>query len=196
MNSPLARAMLITLGIALMAVVSVYAESGRNFVKAHGVRFAADVPIGEEQVPLRGTHKLRYWMFDVYAAAFYVPEGKTSDKDALAAETPRKLVLHYYRKVKASDIRKATMEALKKNPKLDRAALSERFEKLYDCYSTVKKGDEYHIIYDPAKEATQIVLNGELQCTIEGSDFARAFFGIWVSDYSLSEKMTRNLKGL
>ena len=133
---------------------------------------------------------------DVYTAAFYVPADAGSHGAMLSGDTPRQLVLRYHRKIKQSDIQKATERGITKNKSVNRRALAERLEALYSCYQDVSAGDEYRIAYDPRDQTTSIFFNGELRCELVGADFAAAFFAIWVSPYSLDEEMTRALSQL
>lgn len=160
---------------------------------ARKAEFPAEAAVGGETLPLRGRHTLRWWGFDVYTAAFYVAPDRSTHDQILAADSPRKLVLHYHRRISAADIAKATERMIARNPHADVAGLRERLDAVYECYSDVREGDEYHIAYDPATKRTEIVLNGESQCTVEGDDFARAFFGIWVGPHGISSDMRRNL---
>ncbi|MCB2156296.1 chalcone isomerase family protein [bacterium] len=147
-------------------------------------------------MPFRGGHLLEWWSLDVYTAAFYAPMDTKTYDELLDAKTPRRIVLRYHRSIDAEDIEKATRKGIKKNSNVDRRALEERLKKLYACYADVEEGDEYRIDYDPEARETSIYFNGELSCTIEGEDFAAAFFAIWTSTYALDSEMSESLTGM
>jgi len=162
---------------------------------ARKAEFPAEAAVGGETLPLRGRHTLRWWGFDVYTAAFYVAPGRSTHDEVLAADSSRKLALHYHRRIAAADSAKATERAIAKNPDADLAALRERLDAVYECYADVREGDEYHIAYDAATKRTEILLNGESQCVVDGDDFARAFFAIWIGPHAIHDQMERRLRG-
>lgn len=166
-----------------------------GLVRVAKTEFPAEATIGSATVPLRGRHLLTWWGFKVYTAAFYAEPDRASYDAMLAADSPRKLVLRYHRRIEAADIARATEEMVGKNPNVDIAALRERLDRLYACYSDVRDGDEYGVAYDSEARTTTVALNGKIQCTIEGEDFAAAFFGIWLGPHSISPEMSRKLRG-
>ena len=156
--------------------------------------FPTSVQVGKETVPLRGAALLEWIGFDVYTAAFYVGRD-VKGIDAALGETRRKLVLHYHRKISRKDIATSSEKLVRKNPGNDMEKLRERLDRVYALYEDVGPGDEYHISYEPGV-GTTIELNGKKVCTVEGEDFARAFFGIWLSEKPVDEKLRDTLLGL
>ena len=64
------------------------------------------------------------------------------------------------------------------------------------CYfRDVGAGDRYALTYQP-DIGTTLSLNGEPLGTIAGSDFARAYFGIWLGDEPLRKKFRDRLLGI
>ncbi len=155
--------------------------------------FPTSAMIGKATVPLRGAALLEWIGFDVYTAAFYVGADVKGIEPALG-DTPRKLVLHYHRKISRKDIATSSEKLVRKNAKNDMEKLRERLDRVYALYEDVGPGDEYHISYEPGV-GTTIELNGRKVCTVEGEDFARAFFGIWLSEKPVDEKLRDVLLG-
>ncbi|HLU85349.1 MAG TPA: chalcone isomerase family protein, partial [Vicingaceae bacterium] len=58
----------------------------------------------------------------------------------------------------------------------------------------IKKGDIYDIFYVPNK-ATLVVKNGKLMAKIEGLDFKKALFGIWLCDKPADKNLKDDLLG-
>lgn len=58
-----------------------------------------------------------------------------------------------------------------------------------------KEGDSYAITYNPAQGELCLFFNERLLGTITDPAFARAYFGIWLSDDSVSERFTDELLG-
>lgn len=154
--------------------------------------FAAECRITSgDRLVLQSAERLRYLGFKVYDAALYTPKGKATQTDILDGRAKR-LELRYHRGIDKADIVEASEKALGKNPRLDLPALRERIDRAYAAYVSVEEGDRYSITWVPGK-GTEFRYNGELRDTIAGEDFMRAFFGIWLSEHSLSESLRNRL---
>lgn len=158
-----------------------------------GVRFEGTADLPDGPVGLRGATLCRYWGFKVYTAAFYTTPEARSLEDILGP-APKRLVLHYNRRIKADEIIEASEHALRNNPDVDVPALRERLNRIYSWYEDVREGDRFHLDYTPG-QGSSLYFNGRLKGVIEGEDFARAFFGIWLSDYSLDNDYRDRLLG-
>jgi len=153
--------------------------------------FDSSSQIGGEDVPLRGLGSYEFLKIDLFTAAFYVPD-RVIDVDELLGNSPKRLVICYQRGFKKEEIVSAAENALKKNPELNLTALRPRLEQMYQFFQNVHKGDRYELVFEPRK-GTALILNGEYQGVVPGEDFARAFFGIWISNYSISYALKRDL---
>lgn len=149
-----------------------------------------------EGVPLtlRGVSTFRYWGFRVYTGALYVPAAETAS-DAVVGEIPKKLVLRYHRSVSVDQFVEKSEETLKRNPQISLDALQPFLGRMKSLYVPVKEGDSYALTYEPKQGALRLFFNERLLGTITDSGFARAYFGIWVSDYSVGKKFTDELLG-
>lgn len=180
---------LLLLGVIVFANGPATANNDRHCVGR--VCFDPAKTVGGEQIPLRGAGLLRYWGFRVYTVAFYVEQDATDLKDIL--ENRRKaLVIRYHRDIKSSDIVKSSDQLIRGNSKVDYEAVRDRLKLLYESYRSVRDGDEYRVVYEP-EVGTTIYFNGEEEITIEGADFAAAFFGIWISDWPVSYDLQEKL---
>ncbi len=158
-----------------------------------GVRFEGATELPSGIIPLRGATLCRYWGFKVYTAAFYTaPSARTIDE--ILGPAPKRLVLYYNRSIDREDIIESAEHALGKNPDVNREALRERLNRIYGWFEDVRKGDRFWLDYTPG-EGSALYFNGSLKGVIEGEDFARAFYGIWLSDYSLDNDYRDRLLG-
>jgi hypothetical protein len=123
-----------------------------------------------------------------------MPASATSP-DAALGEIPKKLVLRYHRSVTVDQFVEKSEETLEENPRLSLDQLRPFLSRMKSMYAPVKEGDAYAITYNPAQGALSLFFNERLLGTIDNPEFARAYFGIWVSDYSVSERFTDELLG-
>lgn len=158
-----------------------------------GICFPAEKIIGARALPLKGSGLLEFMKFDMYSAALYAPS-ETQSIDSVLGNTPRSLVLNYHRNIKTSWMLKAAEHMLRKNPAVDFEKIKERVDQISKAYKKVEKNDQYELQYIP-DSGTTLFLNGEPQVTIPGEDFARAYFGIWLSDYPANSRLRDELLG-
>jgi hypothetical protein len=143
---------------------------------------------------LRGVSTFRYWGLRVYSAALYMPAAEKSP-DAVLEEIPKKLVLRYHRSVSVDQFVEKSEETLEKHPQLFLSELRPFLSRIKAMYVPVEDGDAYSITYNPAQRSLRLFFNEQLLGTITDPAFSRAYFGIWVSDYSVSKSFTDELLG-
>lgn len=160
----------------------------------HNVCFPAVCEVSGRNLPLRSAGKKDWWRFSLYDAGLYLPEGVS--KEDVLGDIPKKLVLRYHRSIDAEKILKAAEYNLAGNADIDLPSIRERVDYLHSLYRSVKKGDEYALVYEPGR-GTRLYLNekkqGEL---IPGDDFAKAYFGIWLSKHVVCRKLRWELLDL
>lgn len=163
-------------------------------VEQNGAEFESTIELGGQDLPLSGTGVAKYRVvFTVYAAALYVPDG-TAREAVLDPATPRRLEIEYFHDISADEIIEAA------NTKLDdqlsddeRAAFEDQVERFHDLFNSVTPGDRYRMDYLP-DEGIELLFNGESVGTVDGGDFARVYFGIWLDeDDPLSDDLRDNL---
>lgn len=177
---------LVALGVAL-AVGSAVADPV--------VTFSPETSIDGRTVPLRGTGRL-VWMrlVTVYDAALYLPMDVAA-KDVLN-DVPKQLELSYHVSIEGHKFGESATPFLEKNvPQEVLVRLKPRIEQLNKLYRDVKEGDRYALTYAPGK-GTTLSLNNTPLGTIEGADFAAAYFAIWLGAKPISDTMRDELTGL
>ena len=160
-----------------------------------GVKFAPEVTIQGQVLPLRGTGRL-VWMriVTVYDAALYLP-AEVPGK-AVLTDVPKRLELSYHISIKGEKFGRSAEPYLEKNvAREELARLKPRIEQLNGLYREVKEGDRYALTYAPGK-GTTLSLNGEPLGNIAGADFASAYYAIWLGEKPISDAMRDDLTGI
>ena len=159
-----------------------------------GVTFAVSIPAGDTSLPLRNAALLRYLKFiRAYVAALYLPEGLPSS--AVLSDVPKRLEISYLVSIKGADFGKGAAPVLARNlSPAELARLQPRIDRINAAYRDVKPGDRYALTYLPGR-GTELSLNGTPLTTIEGADFAAAYFGIWLGREPIDDKLKRDLLG-
>jgi len=157
-----------------------------------GITFQETIIINNKQLPLRGAALLRWLnIFKVYVAALYLPNNGAPD-DVLA-DIPKRLEISYLVSIPGPDFGKGAEAILERNNSPDLLArLRGRIDQLNAVYRDVKPGDRYALTYVPG-QGTELSYNGQPLITIEGADFAAAYFGIWLGNDPIDREMRRRL---
>jgi hypothetical protein len=149
----------------------------------------ADIPL-----TLRGISTFRYWGFRVYSGALYVPTSAAVDS-IVDGEIHKKLVLRYHRSLSVEQFIEKSQEVLEQNPKFSKIELEPSLSKINSLYVPVQQGDSYSISYNPVDATMRLYYNDSWLGQIVDRKFARAYFGIWLSDYSVARDFTYELLG-
>lgn len=147
-----------------------------------------------EELARRGMSTFRRWGFKVYTGALYVP-AKERSRETILEGSKKKLILCYHRSVTADLFVEKSEEILGRNPKNSLAQMRAELDRLNSLYVSVKKGDRYAITYEPASTTMRLFFNDRELGSFVDPAFARAYFGIWLSDYSVSDRFTAGLFG-
>jgi len=150
-------------------------------VRVDEVPFERRVEALGAPLELRGAGLFRWkWFVKVYAAALYVPRGAGPFDPA--ADVARRLEFSYLVDIGRAGFGKAADELLAGNfPPEAIAPLRERIDRLHASYVDVKPGDRYALSYVPG-QGTELTFNGRRLVLVEGADFARVYYAIWLGE--------------
>ncbi len=185
----LETAFLLSMAALIALPASAAVESGVEFDDVAVVDSPSRAPT---RLELCSTGVLRYKrIFRGYAAALYREE--CSAPDAALAEAPLRLELSYYWSIDGHRFGDAAEKMLRKSlAPADFAAIEERMRRLHAAYESVSPGDRYALTWTPGV-GTELALNGRTLASIEGEDFARAYFDLWLGDEPMDEKLRNAL---
>lgn len=161
------------------------------------VCFNNEIFESEKLIPLRSMAEFRYYGFRVYSVGLYSESSKEDIKSWInEKKEPQSLdfTLHYERDFSAEDFIESGTEVIKENKTVSLSEINEGLTKINSLYKPVKAGDRYTIRFKKGEGIT-LLLNNLALGTIPGEEFARAYLGIWLSKYSLSERFTKKLLG-
>lgn len=180
--------------IGIGAMLLLLLASGVQAAEIKGVNFPERLRLGTTQLKLTGVAVLKWaLLFDVYAGAFYLPEGtagRTWSKDV-----PKRLELSYFQKFSAEDFTSTSDKLLRdKLPAAEYQALAEQLSRFYRLFRDIKPGDRYSLTYRPGN-GTELRLNHQLLGGVPGAEFALAYFGLWLGSRPINEAFRDRLLG-
>ncbi len=174
-----------------LAIVFFMVSSGLSRASTGHDEFPSTFALGETTLMLKGMGSAYYaGLVHVYDAALYAPTHSDSEQ-LLAGEIPKCLRIHYRVSLDRDKFVLAANKVLRRQ-RTDLDQLGERIERLHTTYRDVAPGDRYDLCFAP-DTGTRLLLNGRLLTEIEGSDFAQAYFGIWLGERPISTRLRDDL---
>lgn len=154
---------------------------------------ASDSTLNEVKASLSpmGNHRFIYRMFfKLYDASLYSDTEQVIQGDGmLDGKSALLLEFDYLRKIKKSIILESSEKILANNMSpVELASIQERVDQINAVYRTVDKGDRSALSYMPG-QGTTLWINDKPMITIEGEDFARLYFRIWLGEKPISKAM-------
>ena len=164
--------------VSAMLALRVGTVSGKE---CHGVTFPEQTQVQTSPLTLNGLglRQATILKVNVYVAALYVAQQSADANAILAANTPKQLVLHFVRDVQSTDLKEAWEEGFEHNAKAQMPALKERIAQLQAWMVDMQSGQQLTFTQTPGA-GIEVDVNGTVQGTIAGDDFATAFLAIWL----------------
>lgn len=180
---------------AALALLLAAPVAGREI---EGVDFPDSYRNGGTSLRLDCVGLLRYRVvFRGYVAGLYLPDDVPSS--AALDDVAKRLELSYFWDIDAEAFGEVAQAVLERN--LDPqtlASLRPRLDRINSWYRDVKPGDRYSLTYVPGR-GTELALNGQPLGTVEGADFAAAYYSIWLGpkpiDDALKDQLTDCSRG-
>lgn len=144
-----------------------------------GVKMPDTTTVGGEKLVLNGMGLRKKLWVKVYVGGLYLPAKQSDGKKVLAADTPRRTVLHFLYDVDRKKICEAWSEGLEGNVSNPSAELVGQFDTLCSWMQDMAKGDQMTYTYQPGK-GTLVDVAGKAKGTIPGKAFADALWSAWI----------------
>jgi hypothetical protein len=166
-------------------------------VTINDVTLPATMKAGESSVSLNGGGIRKKLFFKLYVGGLYLTS-KSSDANAIInADEAMAVKLQITSGMISSDnMSEAINEGFEKSTGGNVAPLKDKISKFVDTFkkSEIVEGNVFDIVYVPGT-GVQSYKNGTLQSTIEGMDFKKALFGIWLCDEPADEDLKAKMLG-
>jgi hypothetical protein len=159
-----------------------------------GTAFSNTVTVNQTRLDLQGAALLRYMYFiEAYTGALYLPD--TADGSRALEDIPKHLVLEYRVAISAEDFARATEKKIRESVSdAEFQRLLPKITALNRLYRDVAPRDRYALTYIP-ESGTVLTYNSTPLGTIEGHEFARAVFSIWIGPNPIDKGFRDKLLG-
>lgn len=145
----------------------------------------AELPTGR----LAGSAKLTFWGLDIYNASLWVTPAFEASR---YVQHPFALQLTYLRSLDGAAIAKRSIDEMLRQTKFTAQQAQTWQAAMAAIFPDVKSGDRITGIHRPGAGASFLV-NGKPKGDILDAEFARLFFGIWLSDATTEPAMRKAL---
>lgn len=142
----------------------------------------------------QGIREATVFNVDVYVAGLYLENRSRDDRQIIQSAQRKRLVLHLVRDVSREEMVDALRSGFRSNAGGDMAAIQDRVRRFERWIPELEEGDTLTFTYTPG-EGLEVAVKGRVRGTIEGEDFARVFFSIWLGNSPPNAGLKRGLIG-
>lgn len=143
--------------------------------------------------------RVLYGVVDTYVGQLYLEEKSTDPETILHSDQYKRMVFQsVMKKVSGRRMATALYEAINLNTTTEEgAALEERLQEVIRMFDRrMKKGESGFIDWIPERQASRIVINGEIRGYVKGKDLNTAILRIWVGENPVSHTFKQHILGL
>ncbi len=159
----------------------------------HGKTFNEKIELHNTLFALKGLGVKSYLFVKVFVAGFYVEENFKT-QDALE-DVPKRLEVAYFYKIPGARLAVETSRRIKLNTNQQEFnQIKDRVNKMNSYFVDLNPGDRYALTYIP-NQGTYFTYNEKLIGKIEGNDFAKALFAVWIGKNPISQSLKESLLG-
>jgi hypothetical protein len=181
----------------LVVLVAVF---GLNLTSAQteigGATLPATLEYGSETMTLNGAGvREKFWM-DMYAGGLYLKNKSGNASEIMNKDEAMAIRLHIVSKMITSDrMIDAVTEGFESSTGGNTAPISAEIKKFISFFKDeINKEDVFDIVYLPSRGSV-IYRNGKESGSIEGMEFKKALFGIWLSNEPADDDLKEGMLG-
>lgn len=165
----------------------------------NGIIVPRFIKFNDRDLELNGYGTRSKLWIDVYVQALYLSKLSQDPKEILESETEMAVRIQIISSlVTSKKLSKAFNKGLIKSVGEENIAKIQSQADLLDkmiAREDTKEGDFFNLIYSPTETSILVFKNDKLQGKIEGFEFKKALFGIWLSDDPVDKDLKNDLLG-
>ncbi len=178
-----------------VAVLGTFTASAQMTIE--DVVVEKNLTVDGKELTLNGAGLREKFVFDLYVGGLYTTTKSKSGPTLVNADQPMAITLDIVSKLVTQDkmIESITEGFENSATAAERKLLQPRINKFIGFFNQeIVKGNEFQISYVPGK-GTMAHKNGKLLGTIEGLDFKKALFGIWLGNKPADKDLKKGMLG-
>jgi len=180
----------------LLAAAMILPATLAGAATVKGVTFPDAETIGGRECKLNGVGVRTKVIISVYLGALYLGTPTGDAAAAIAADEPKRIVMHFvHSKVGAAAIREAWRDGFAANSAAVLPQLKERLERFSGWFDAdLLKGEQIVLSYVPG-QGTEVAVQGKVRGVIEGADFMKALWSVWLGERPADGGLKKGMLG-
>jgi hypothetical protein len=163
-----------------------------NAADVLGVNFSEEIKDEGVDMELKGTGIKSVVFIKAFVAGFYADEN--NDPTDLG-EFAKRVDVQYFVSIPGKKLNAFTIDSMKDNiTDSEFENIMEKVAIMRDYFVDLKPGDRFSLTYIPGV-GTKFAHNNELVGVIEGKEFAKAIFSVWVGERPFDKKLRDQILG-
>lgn len=185
------KQILFTLLLFVTTITSINAQT-----EVSGVKVPATLNVEGNELILNGAGLREKMWIDLYVGSLYLPKKSSNAAEIMSSLEAQAIKLNIVSGMITSEkMINAVNEGFENSTNGKTAPLKAKIEKFKSFFKDeIKKGDEFVIAYVPGKGVV-VTKNGTLKGVIDGADFKKALFGIWLSNKPADKDLKEGMLG-
>ncbi|MEE9333461.1 MAG: chalcone isomerase family protein [Granulosicoccaceae bacterium] len=182
---------------SLLLLVSVaFVTSPAHAKKIRGVELAETATIGGDELMLNGAGVRTKLILKLYVGSLYTTAKSNDAAAILDADEPMAIRLNIISDLLTKKKMVKSLKAgFKKSTGGNTAAIQPQIDQMLGLMQgKIGKKDQYTLNYKPGS-GTRVTKNGEEVGVVEGLEFKKALFGIWLSDNPAQSSLKAGMLG-
>ncbi len=143
------------------------------------VKLEDTVAVNGQNLVFNGAGLRKKFFIKVYVGGLYLPAKNNNAAGILAADAPRRQVMHFLYSVSKDQMCEAWSEGLEDNTPNASAEVKGSFKTLCSLMEAIPKGNRLVLTYVPGT-GTTVEVNGKMKGTLPGKATADAILATWL----------------
>lgn len=188
-----------TLLLITVVITALFTEvNAQKQIVFEGVTIPRTITFQNKTLQLNGAGSRSKMWVDVYIQALYLSQLSPNPTEIINDKTEMSIRIEITSAlVSSGKLTRAMHAGFEKSAGDNFKTLEPKMELLKSFLSEdITKGDVFELSYNPADQSIWVIKNRELKGKIEGFEFKKVFFGIWLGDKPVDEELKNNLLGV
>lgn len=165
--------------IIIAAALTLAAVSSASAATVGGVKIEDTISAGGQNLVLNGAALRKKFVVKVYVGALYLPSKQNNAAAIIAADAPRRMVMHFVYDVDKGKMAEAWTDGLSDNTPNASAEVKTAFKTLSTWMEDMKEGQRIVLTYLPGT-GTTVEVAGKNKGTLGGKAVADALLNTWL----------------
>lgn len=174
--------------LVLTAAMAVPAQA----LTVNGIDVADSAKFGDQQLVLNGAGVRSKFFVDAYIAALYLPAKSADAKAVIEGDEAMAIRLQITSgMINSKRMSDSTRDGFVRSTGGNLAPIEKEVDLLISAFKDeIKEGDIFDLVYSPEQGVT-VSHNGVQKSQVQGFEFKKALFGIWLSDDSIQKSLRK-----